>query len=256
MTVFADLSIVVILACVAAAFLAGYVDAIAGGGGLIQLPVLLYALPHTALATIFGTNKFSAIFGTAAAARKYSRNIAVDRKFAVVMMLAAGTGSALGASLTVLVDRHVLEPVVVVILLAVAIFTIVRPQLGQEDRVTRWTSSTFAVGLLGLSIGFYDGLIGPGTGTFLVFGIVLVLGHSFIRASGLAKFVNVMTNFAALCIFLPGGHIVPGLAALMAGANLAGGQLGARSAINKGSNFVRFVFVLVIVALVLKLAIL
>lgn len=255
MSFFADLSMLAILACVCAAFLAGYVDAIAGGGGLIQLPVLLYALPETALATIFGTNKFSAIFGTTAAARKYTRNFSIDRSTAITMLLSAGIGSSFGAMLSVLVERSVLEPIVVSILLAVAVFTILRPQLGQEDRLTRFSSNKIVISLLGLIIGFYDGLIGPGTGTLLVFAIVFVLGQSFLRASGLAKFANVMTNFAALCVFLPGGHIVPGLAALMAGANLAGGYIGAHSAINKGSQFVRVVFLAVIVALAAKLAV-
>lgn len=253
MHLFADLSLWVICACVVASFIAGYVDAIAGGGGLIQLPVLLFALPHLNLASVLGTNKFSAIFGTSAAAHKFNKEMRVDRRTAVVMMAFAGSGSAIGAYLSVLIDRHLLEPIIITILIAVALFTVFRPEIGQQDRDTRWAENVWMAALLGLSIGFYDGLIGPGTGTFLVFAIVIVLGQSFLRASGLAKFVNVMTNFAALCIFIPGGHIVIGLAVLMAIANLIGGRLGVRSAIKRGSRFVRLVFMCVIALLVAKL---
>lgn len=253
MQAFADLSFWAIVACVSAAFIAGYVDAIAGGGGLIQLPVLLFTLPHTALATVLGTNKFSAVFGTSAAAHQFNKKLRVDRRVAIYMMSAAGVGSALGAYCSVLVDRKLFEPIIVTILIAVALFTLFRPDIGRHDVVTRWSDRLFVVVALGLVIGFYDGLIGPGTGTFLVFAIVIFLGQSFLRASGLAKFVNVMTNVAALCVFLPSGHVVWGLALVMAAANLLGGRLGVHSAIKRGSNFVRLVFMCVIATLVAKL---
>jgi uncharacterized membrane protein YfcA len=107
--------------------------------------------------------------------------------------------------------------------------------------------------LIGLVIGFYDGLIGPGTGMFLLFSLVSFIGTSFLGASAIAKFVNVATNLAALIIFIPGGHIIWAIAALMAPANLIGGYLGARTALDRGSSFVRVVFITMIAALVIRL---
>lgn len=251
---FGGLSIWVVILCISAAFVAGYVDAIAGGGGLIQLPVLLFALPTTALATVMGTNKFSAIFGTAAAAVKYNKEMPIDRKVAFPMMIAAGVGSAVGALCTIWIERSVLEPIVILVLISVALFTLLRPALGREEIATRRTHSRFVPALIGGVIGFYDGLIGPGTGTFLVFAIVALLGHSFLRASGIAKVVNVMTNLAALIIFIPSGHVVIGLAITMAIANLSGGLIGARAALARGSTFVRAVFLAVIALLLVRLA--
>jgi len=246
-----DISIWILLICVVAAFLAGFVDAVAGGGGLIQLPVLLWTFPTAPLASILGTNKAVSIVGTSTAANTYRKQIQVNAKQLVPMMSAAFAGSLLGALLATSISREVFEPIILVILIAVGTFTMLRPDFGKIE-TTRDVSPVVAP-LIGLVIGFYDGLIGPGTGMFLLFSLVSFVGTSFLGASAIAKFVNVATNLAALIIFVPGGHVIWLVAALMAPANLIGGYLGARTALDRGSSFVRLVFLAMLVALTVRL---
>jgi hypothetical protein len=247
----ADISIWILLICVVAAFLAGFVDAVAGGGGLIQLPVLLWTFPTAPLASILGTNKAVSIVGTSTAANTYRKQIQVNAKQLVPMMSAAFVGSLFGALLATSVSREVFEPIILVILIAVGTFTMLRPDFGKIE-ITRDVSPV-VVPLIGLVIGFYDGLIGPGTGMFLLFSLVSFIGTSFLGASAIAKFVNVATNLAALIIFIPGGHVIWLVAAVMAPANLIGGYLGARTALDRGSSFVRLVFLAMLVALTVRL---
>jgi len=248
-----ELSIWIVAICVTAAFLAGFVDAVAGGGGLIQLPVLLWTFPAAPLASILGTNKAVSIVGTSTAANTYRKQIQVNAKLLIPMMSAAFIGSLFGALLATNVSREMFEPIILVILIAVGFFTLIRPDFGKLE--TKREASPFLAPLVGLAIGFYDGLIGPGTGMFLLFSLVTVIGTSFLGASAVAKFVNVATNLAALIIFIPGGHVLWGVAALMAPANLLGGYLGARTALDRGSSFVRLVFLAMLVALIVRLAV-
>lgn len=246
-----DVTIWIVLVCVLAAFLAGFVDAVAGGGGLIQLPVLLWTFPSAPLASILGTNKAVSIVGTSTAANTYRIRIKVSAKQLVPMMSAAFVGSLCGAILATNVSREIFEPIILVILIAVGSFTILRPDFGKLE--TNRNVSPALVPLIGLVIGFYDGLIGPGTGMFLLFALVSFVGTSFLGASAIAKFVNVATNLAALIIFISGGHVIWLIAALMAPANLIGGYLGARTALDRGSSFVRLIFLTMLVALVVRL---
>lgn len=249
----AEISIWIFAICVAAAFLAGFIDAIAGGGGLIQLPVLLWTFPTAPLASILGTNKAVSIVGTSTAANTYRKKIEVNVKLLIPMMSAAFVGSIVGALLATNVSREIFEPIILVILIGVGTFTILRPDFGKLEKV-REVSPALAPAI-GLIIGFYDGLIGPGTGMFLLFSLVGFVGTSFLGASAIAKFVNVSTNLAALIIFIPGGHVIWLVAALMAPANLLGGYLGARTALDRGSAFVRYTFLLVLAALIVRLVI-
>ncbi len=247
----ADISIWIVLICVLAAFLAGFVDAVAGGGGLIQLPVLLWTFPSAPLASILGTNKAVSIVGTTTAANTYRKKIQVNAKQLIPMMSAAFIGSLFGALLATKVSREIFEPIILVILIAVGSFTILRPDFGKLESIR--DVSPALVPAIGLVIGFYDGLIGPGTGMFLLFSLVSFVGTSFLGASAIAKFVNVATNLAALIIFIPGGHMIWLVAALMAPANLIGGYLGARTALDRGSSFVRLIFLTMLVALIVRL---
>jgi uncharacterized membrane protein YfcA len=252
---FGTSSIWIVVLCVSAAAAAGYLDAVAGGGGLVQLPALLIALPSSSLATIYGTNKFSAVFGTAAAARTYFKSGQLKIQLATWMVLLAGIGSYSGARLASVFNRAQIEPAVSVLLIGVALFVLFKPQLGLGTaslNVDR--SAQIKAGILGLVVGFYDGIIGPGTGTFLIFGLVLIVGANFLQASAVAKVVNVATNLAALAFFIPSGHIYWGLAIVMAMANLAGGILGARFAIKQGSSFIRYVYLAVVAVLLIRLA--
>lgn len=242
-----------LLALVALA--AGWVDAVVGGGGLLQLPALLLVpgiLPVQALAT----NKLASIFGTATSSLTYYRRIGPDLRTALPMAAAAGLGSLGGAALATLLPAAVFTPVIVVALLAVAAFTAARPALGAQTRLRLSGHRHYgsAIGL-GTMIGAYDGLLGPGTGTFLVISLVGVLGYSFLEASAKAKIVNVATNAAALIVFVPHGAVLWGVGLVLALANMAGGYLGSRTAIARGAGFVRVAFLVVVTVLVVKLGI-
>jgi uncharacterized membrane protein YfcA len=244
----------VLLLC-AFAFLAGGLDAVVGGGGLVQLPALLVVLPQAPVVALLGTNKLASVVGTASAAVAYSRRVAVDRRTAAWMAGAAFLGSAAGALVATQVGSDLLKPIVLVALVAVLAYTLRRPSLGEVEllRLRARTQRGVAVGG-GALIGFYDGFLGPGTGSFLVFLLVGAVGLSFLHASATAKVVNTGTNLAALALFAYGGHVLWALGAAMAMANLAGSQVGARLAIRRGSAWVRRVFVVVVSALVLRLA--
>lgn len=243
------------LLCLAAAT-AGWVDAVSGGGGLLQLPALLVALPSTSPALLLGTNKLSGIIGTSGAATAYLRQVRPDLHTALPMAAAAFAGSAIGASFASRIPASTFRPVILVLLIAVWFWTLLRPQLGQTQ-VLRWHGQkrhyVIAVAA-GFIIGMYDGLLGPGTGSFLLILLVAVLGYSFLQASATAKIVNVGTNAAALIVFGLTGSVIWLLGLLMGLCNLAGAIIGARTAIKRGSGFVRAVFLIVVAVLIIRLA--
>ncbi|MDT9682186.1 TSUP family transporter [Streptomyces sp. TRM76323] len=243
-----------VLLCVAAA-LAGWVDAVVGGGGLLQVPALLIAFPHLPPAYALGTNKAVGVVGTSAAAVTYARRAPVDVRLAVRLGSVAALAAVAGAFFAAGVKSEVLRPVIMVLLLAVAAFVVLRPQFGQKPggAVTRQRVLA-AVVVVGAGIGFYDGLLGPGTGTFLVIGLVAVLSMDMVTASATAKVVNVGTNLGALAMFAYQGTVLWALAPLLAVFNLAGASVGARMALKRGSGFVRAVLLVVVTVLVGKLA--
>jgi uncharacterized membrane protein YfcA len=240
----------IFFACVAA-FSAGCLDAMAGGGGLIQLPALMALMPQEAPGTVLGTNKAAAIWGTSVALFRYSRSLVLPWRSVGIAAGVAFLGSGVGAALARQIDPAVFRPMVLVLLLAVAVFTLLRPDWGSFARGRE--RPMLAAGL-GALIGFYDGLIGPGTGTFLIMAFIGALGLDFLGASAAAKAVNVATNLAALLIFGLGGYIRWSWALPMALANALGGLLGARLAIQRGSAFVRRIFQAAIFALIARLA--
>ena len=251
-----DLAAHTIALMVVAALVAGWVDAVVGGGGLIQLPSLLIGLPaDTPVATVSGTNKLSSACGTGVATATYLRRVPVHWRSAVPLMAAAFCGSAVGAQLVRLLPKDWFTPIVLVVLVVVGTYTVRRPQLGLEHQLRH--SGAAHIGrlvALGLGIGLYDGFLGPGTGTFFVIGLVAVLGYGFLQASVLTKLANLTTNIAALSVLGTSGHVLWGLGAAMAAANLTGGYLGARMALKHGNGFVRRVFLVVVSLLVVKLA--
>jgi uncharacterized membrane protein YfcA len=234
---------------------AGWLDAIGGGGGLIQLPAILLVFPPGATAAALGTSKLSAIVGTTAAATNYARTIAPPRKTLKPMMAAAFVGSAIGALLATGLDTSVLRPVIVLLLAGVWVLTWKNPTSRLREVADHESPqhSLILPIIVGGGIGFYDGLIGPGTGIFLLAALVQLFGFSFLRASATAKFVNVATNLAAIITFAMGGHIVVAVGLLMGCANLIGGIVGSKMAIARGSEFVRKVVLVVVAALILKL---
>lgn len=238
-----------LLAC-AASFCAGFVDAFAGGGGLIQLPALLALLPGVPLPVVLGTNKGSAVFGTSVAAWRYARAVPLPWRSLVNGAIGAFFGATLGATLARHMETAVLQPVIWVALVGVATLTIVRPDFGRSGGgAERPVLGAFA----GAAIGLYDGLIGPGTGTFLVAAFITFFSLDFLRAAGAAKVVNVGTNLGALVVFAKVDAVWWALALPMAAANMLGATLGAALSIRGGAPVVRRAFQLVSVLLILKL---
>lgn len=253
---FGQVTLLALVLLCAAALLAGVVDAIVGGGGLIQLPVLLLFLPGGEAVYSLATNKLPSIAGTAVAAVSYSRRVRMDWRHTAPMAAAAFTGSLGGAMLAATLPSRVLSVVVLVALIAVGVYTYRRPELGVHH-VPRLRRRIQLVALLvgGAAIGFWDGLAGPGTGSFLVFLLVGLAGWAFLSASATAKVVNVATNAGALVFFVPAGVVLFGLGAAMAVCNVGGSLLGTRLAVRYGSEFVRRVFLGVVGALVVSLAV-
>ncbi len=236
------------------AFAAGWVDAVVGGGGLLQLPALLL-VPGITPVHALATNKFASIFGTATSSVTYYRRTHPDLRTALPMAGFALAGSFAGASVAALLPVAVFKPIIVLALLGVAIFTATRPAMGADTRL-RFSDRRRHHGsaaLIGAGIGFYDGMLGPGTGTFLVISLVSVLGYNFLEASAKAKIVNFATNLGALLLFVPHGAVLWGLGAVLAAANMGGGYLGSRTAIARGTGFVRVAFLAVVAVLIVRL---
>lgn len=238
-----------------AALFAGFVDSIVGGGGLIQLPALFTAFPQAAPATLFGTNKLASVIGTGSAAIQYSRRVAIPWRVAGPGALAALVGSWYGAKAVAYLDPAILRPLILVLLVLVAIYTFVRKDLGSVSVEPEhgWRSVLLALAIGG-SIGFYDGFFGPGTGSFLIFLFIRLLGMDFLRASVSAKILNVATNAAAIAFFVGNVELMWKLAAVMAACNLTGAILGSRMALKHGVGFVRRMFLGVVVVLIARLS--
>lgn len=237
------------------ATLAGFIDSIGGGGGLVQLPALLVLRSDLPPATLLGTNKLAAIAGTSTAAVAYNRRIRVDWHLVWPAMIAAFIFAVAGARIANLISPAVFRPLVLVLLIGVAIYTFTRKQFGAIARKTPASIRPIPYMIaIGAAIGFYDGFFGPGTGSFLMFLFVGVLGFDFLHASAMAKIVNVTTNFSALLYFAAAGQVVYSIALPMAACNILGGVIGARMAIQRGSGFVRAVFLIVVIGVILRYA--
>jgi uncharacterized membrane protein YfcA len=237
-----------------AALAAGYVDAVVGGGGLIQVPALLLGLPQAAPVEILATNKLAAICGTTVSSATYYRRIKPDPKTFVPLMSFAFLGSAAGAVVASNIPRSAFEPIVLVVLVVVGAYVLFKPDLGTVTELRfaghHHTAAAVAVGLV---IGFYDGALGPGTGSFFVISLVGLLGYSFLEASAKARLANWATNFAALCVFVPQGAVLWKTGLVLGVCNLAGGYVGARTAVSKGSRFVRVFFIVVVSAFIVRI---
>ena len=236
------------------AFVAGLVDAVVGGGGLIQTPALFVLLPGAPVATILGTNKMAGAVGTTAAAATYARRVPIDAPGTAAMALAAAATAWLGAHAVEWLSREALRPILIVALAVLGTYTLWRKDFGAltRDGVSpgRRRAASVAVGAV---VGFYDGFFGPGGGALFVFGLVAVAGLDFLRASAASKLVNVATNVAALSVFVAAGSVLWAAALPMAASNLVGGLVGSRLALRRGAGFVRIVFVAVVGLLLVRL---
>lgn len=251
-----ELPLLTLVLLVCAAFAAGLVDSIVGGGGLIQLPALLLGLPaDTAVATVAGTNKVPSSLGTGMAAATYLRRVTVGWPALVPLVAFSALGSGIGAQLTHLLRRQDFLPLVLFAVVAVGWFTWRRPHLGLAADVRHAGAAAHVRHAgIGLGVGLWDGFVGPGTGTFFLIALVSLLGYEFLQATTLAKLANLTTNLAAIGVFASTGNVLWGLALAMGAANLAGGFLGARTALRRGNAFIRRVFLAMVVVLGARLA--
>lgn len=253
-TLFEDYGLWTILLIALLAFIAGFIDAIVGGGGLIQLPALLIAFPAIPLPVLFGTNKIAALAGTLTATLKYARRIRFDFPVMLVTAVCCFTSSFVGARLISHLDSHKLKPAILVILIGIAIYTLFNKNLGanKSKDLTRQKQMLYG-GLIGLVVGFYDGFFGPGTGSFFVLGFVVILGFEFVKASAYAKVVNCVTNLSALIVFISKGYFILPLAIVMTIFNMTGSYIGSHLALKKGNGFVRMIFLAIVGIMICKL---
>lgn len=237
-----------------AALTAGFVDAVVGGGGLIQLPALLVGLPAASPVEILATNKLGSICGTTVSSATYYRRVRPDPRTFLPLMALALVGSFGGALVASQVPREAFEPIVLLVLVAVGAYVVLKPSLGEATALRfsghRHLGLAMAVGV---AIGFYDGALGPGTGSFFVFALVGLLGYGFLEASAKARLANWATNLGALLLFVPQGAVLWKTGLVIGACNLLGGYVGARTAVARGSRFVRAFFVLVVAAFVVRI---
>lgn len=236
------------------AFAAGFVDAVVGGGGLIQLPAMFVLQPQLSLVQTLATNKTASFCGTALSAFHYLKSVPLRWRRLVPGIVAAAVGAASGAALVSLFKKEAFLPFILAVLVSVLVYTLLRRSFGMHE-TKRLSTAKHATYLLftGLIIGFYDGLIGPGTGSFLVFAFVSLFGYSFVQAAASGKVLNCVTNAAALALFITKGAVIWSLALPVALANMAGNYLGTKLALRKGGAFIRIFFIVVVAALIAKL---
>jgi uncharacterized protein len=244
-----------LLALLAAGFLSGLVDAMVGGGGLIQVPALSLLFPGFAPASIMGTSKFAGLFGTAAAFVQYAKRVSLPWRALLIACASAMVFAATGAWLLTKISRDQFDIVLPILLGMIFVYTLFKKDLGQAHE-PRFQGPALdrRSGIVGSAMGLYDGIFGPGTGSFLVFIYVRWFGFDFIHASAMAKGVNVACNIAALVMFIYLGHLIWPSALWLAFANLCGGVIGSRLALRFGSVWMRRVFIVVVFALLAKLA--
>lgn len=238
-----------------AAGAAGWVDAVVGGGGLIILPTLFLVAPGIAPQTALGTNKLAAVAGTSAAVATFARKVPIRWKVLIPAAVIAAVAAAVGAAAVSLIDRDLFIPIVMVVLVGVAIFVTLRPSIGitMATHAPTRRKTILVVALAAGLIGLYDGLLGPGTGTFLIITFATLLGTEFVRAAAMAKVINCGSNVGALIFFGATGHILFALGAAMAVTNVVGSVIGSHMALSNGAKFVRAVLLVVVVAMVIRL---
>lgn len=246
-----DISILIIIAF--ASLLAGFIDAVVGGGGLIQFPAFMILFPNSSIPTAFGTNKIAGLSGTSIAAVQYAKRVKFNWKLLIITAFSSFIFSFIGAKLVSRIDVNILKPFIFFMLIAIAIYTFNKKDFGSYSTKVLSNEKKYLFGfLLGIIIGFYDGFLGPGTGSFLVLGFVALLGFEFLEASAYAKTINCITNISALYVFISQGNYILEIAIIMAISNISGSIIGARMAILKGNQFIRKLFLFVVVIMIFR----
>lgn len=237
------------------AFLAGFIDSIVGGGGLVQVPAFFVLYPQLSVPNVIATNRLASAVGTSVAAWNYARSVQIPWRTVLWAGVAAAIFSYLGATVQSRLPSSVLKPIILVLIVAIAFFTYRKKDFGhQEDiRPTPDRLGWWAAGIGGI-LGFYNGVVGPGTGSLLVFGFVGVVGYSFLRASAISKVVNVAADVSSLIFFISNKYVLYHLALPMMACNVAGSYLGSRMAVLRGNAFIRRVFLVVVAGIVLRFA--
>lgn len=250
---YSDYSLTLVFSLAIFAFAAGFIDSVVGGGGLIQIPALLINLPFTPLPTLFGTNKIAALSGTMISAIQYSRRIKFDYRLLLFVSFFSAVASFAGAKVVSYVNVSVLKPVILIILIIIAIYTFIKKDLGTIQTNSFTVTKKIIYGsCIGLIVGFYDGFFGPGTGSFLVMGFVVILGFEFLQASAYSKIINCITNISALVVFIRQGNFLLELAIIMALCNIAGSIAGTKMALKKGNRFVRIFFLIIVTLMIAR----
>jgi uncharacterized membrane protein YfcA len=238
---------------ISASGLAGFVDSIVGGGGLILVPALFSAFPNAAPPSMLGNNKAASVWGTAFASWVYTRKVQLPLKGLLTGAICAVMGSFLGAWCVTQISASLFKAALPLVLSALLIYTLVKKGLGQKhDPKFSSSAELVRLALIGAFIGFYDGFFGPGTGSFFVFILVRWLGYDFLHASAGAKILNTASNAAALLLFATNGFIWWKLAIPLAIANIAGSLVGTRLALKKGTAFIRYFFIFIVTVLIIK----
>jgi uncharacterized protein len=240
-----------LLLCLAA-FAAGFVDAIVGGGGLIQTPASLVILSSHPVASVIATVKLPSFSGTAFAARQYLKEVTINWKLVAFICSISFFAAFAGSQLLTQVSNKFMKPVFLVVLTAVAIYTFSNKNFGQRTKTVVKKNEWQKAAAISLVIGFYDGFIGPGAGSFFILAFVALLGYDFLHASANAKLANMATNLGSLTLFIFRGKILWSFAIPMAVSNALGGIIGARLAINRGNKFIRVFFLFVVIATLLR----
>lgn len=253
--IFSDYNFTAIMSLVVLAFMAGLIDAVVGGGGLIQVPALLINLPNVPLPTLFGTNKIVALSGTSISAYQYSKRIKLNFRVLLFVSLSAAIASYSGAKIVSRINVSLLKPAILIILVLILVYTLIKKDLGKVKTKSLSTDRQILYGsIIGLLVGFYDGFFGPGTGSFFVLAFVVILGFEFVEASAYSKVINCVTNISALVVFIRQGNYIVGLAILMAIFNILGSITGTTLAIKKGNQFIRIIFILIVSILIVRYA--
>lgn len=237
------------------AFLAGFIDSVVGGGGLVQVPAFFVLYPHLPVPNIISTNRLASAVGTSVAAWNYGRSVRIPWRVVLYAGVAAAICSYFGATLQSMLPSGVLKPIILILIIGVAVYTFRKKDLGQveqfhvtPDRIPYWAAGIGAV------LGFYNGLVGPGTGSLLVFGFVSLIGYSFLSSSAIAKVVNVIADLSSLVFFLMNKYVLFHLALPMMVCNVAGSYTGSRMAVLRGNTFIRKVFLVVVAGIIARFA--
>lgn len=245
---------IIILLCLAS-FVAGLIDAIAGGGGLIQTPIALILLPSQPISNLTGSLKVPGMTGTSIASIQYLKNVDMKWKLLLIMAFFSCISAFFGSYVLTIVSNDFMKPLLLVILILLAIYTFIKKDFGSHKPKEISEKKLIYYGILISSfIGFYDGFIGPGTGSFLIVAFIVILGFDFLHASANAKMVNIASNIGSLILFISKGKILWAMAIPMAFCNGLGGWIGARLAIKRGNQFIRVFFLIVVVGTLLRLS--